>query len=168
MKTFKAILILMVFTVVSQANAQFNVNVNLGTPPTWAPNTKVATQYYYLPEINSYYDVPSERFLYVSNGKWVKSKKLPKKYSNYNLRHGKVIYLTDYRGNAPYTYNKKHKQKYVIVDSKSNRVILTKKKPKNRAIIGKKVHKNKKYKNRKYKGYDDDDDNGNGYGDDDD
>ena len=34
------------------------------------------------------------------------------RYKNYNLRGGKVVYLTDYRGDSPYLYHKSHKIKY--------------------------------------------------------
>ena len=97
----------------TSSNAQIAVNVNLGTPPAWAPADRVQTEYYYLPEINTYYDVPERRFIYIRNGGWVRSATLPANYRNYNLNKGKVIYLTDYRGRTPYIYNKNHKVKYV-------------------------------------------------------
>ena len=46
-------------------SAQVSVNVNLGTPPVWAPAERVETQYYFLPDIDTYYDVPSARFIYL-------------------------------------------------------------------------------------------------------
>ena len=94
------------------STAQVSVNVNFGPPPVWAPAERVETQYYYLPDIDSYYDVPSARFIYVKNGKWFRSASLPYRYKNYNLRGGKVVYLTDYRGDSPYLYHKSHKIKY--------------------------------------------------------
>jgi hypothetical protein len=103
-KTLLSIVVGLLF--MTSSNAQIAVNVNLGTPPTWAPADRVQTQYYYLPEINSYYDVPEKRFIYLKNGGWVKSTTLPANYRNYNLSKGKVIYLTDYKGSAPYIYNK--------------------------------------------------------------
>jgi len=92
--------------------AQVSVNVNLGTPPIWAPSERVETQYYYLPDIDTYYDVPTSRFIYMNNGVWIRSKNLPNRYKSYNLRGGRVIYLTDYRGNSPYKFHKNHKVKY--------------------------------------------------------
>ena len=96
------------------SQAQVSVNVNLGTPPVWAPAPaeRVETQYYYLPDIDAYYDVPSERFIYIKNGAWIRSTALPYQYRNYNLRGGNVVYLTDYRGNAPYSFHKNHIMKY--------------------------------------------------------
>ena len=145
MKILKLFVLGLLFSTAS--HAQVSVNVNLGTPPVWAPAEKVETQYYYLPEIDSYYDVPAKRFLYVKNGGWVRAEKLPTKYSNYNLRKGKVIFLTDYRGNAPYVYHKKHKVKYVTSRYKQNNVVYVKTKHNN----GK--HKGEKHKNGKHKGH---------------
>lgn len=150
MKTIKAFFFLVLFTFAAHLDAQVNVNVNLGTPPAWAHGNAVATQYYYLPEINSYYDVPSQQFLYLNNGKWVKAKKLPGKYKKYNLNKGKIIYLSDYRGNAPYNYNKKHKAKYVMVGPNVHPVKYKKhKKNTNDKLFPKK--KSNKHKNHKHK-----------------
>ena len=109
---------------IATSQAQVGVNINLGTPPVWAPADRVATQYYYLPEVDSYYDVPASRFIYVKNGAWVRSEKLPARYSNYNLRSGKVVYLTDYRGKTPYIFHKKHKVKYVATRYKQPRTLV--------------------------------------------
>lgn len=98
---------------IASTQAQVSVNVNLGTPPLWAPANPVPTQYYYLPDVDMYYDVPAQRFLYVKNGKWVRAERLPSRYSGYNLRNGKVVYLTDYSGNTSYVFHNKHKVKYV-------------------------------------------------------
>jgi hypothetical protein len=96
------------------SQAQVSVNINLGTPPVWAPApaAQVETQYYYLPDVDAYYDVPSQRFIYVKNGAWIRSTSLPYQYRNYNLKGGNIVYLTDYRGNSPYVFHKNHKVKY--------------------------------------------------------
>ena len=113
MKKIKILFIGLLFITTVALQAQVSVNVNLGTPPVWAPADRVQSQYYYLPEIDTYYDVPSERFIYIRNGKWIRSTVLPSRYRSYNLNSGRVVYLTDYRGNSPYMYHKKHKNKYV-------------------------------------------------------
>ena len=121
-------LILFVFGLlfITTSQAQVSVNVNFGTPPVWAPAERVETQYYYLPEIDSYYDLPAQRFIYLNNGRWIRAEKLPARYTNYNLRGAKVIYLTDYRGNAPYKYHKSHKVKYVATPYGPAKVVKVK------------------------------------------
>lgn len=109
----KIILVFSVILCISiNTKAQVSVNVNLGTPPVWAPADRVESQYYYLPDIGAYYDVPASRFIYIKNGNWFRSANLPYRYRNYNLKNGKVVYLTDYKGNKPYAYYKTHKVKY--------------------------------------------------------
>lgn len=111
MKTVKFILLgLLLNSFMMQS--QVSVNVNFGTPPVWAPADRVEVQYYYLPEVDVYYDVPAERFIYIRNGRWHRSAALPARYSGYNLRGANVVYITDYRGNAPYKFHKSHKVKY--------------------------------------------------------
>ena len=111
MKKLKLILGLLFFMAAS-SQAQVSVNVNLGTPPVWAPADRVESQYYYLPDVDAYYDVPASKFIYVRNGSWIRSTSLPYRYRNYNLRGGNVVYLKDYRGNSPYAFHKNHKIKY--------------------------------------------------------
>jgi hypothetical protein len=112
MRRLKLLFLGILLLTIAHSRAQVSVNVNFGTPPVWAPADRVEVQYYYLPEIDSYYDVPSARFIYIRNGKWFRSASLPYRYRNYNLRGGQVVYLTDYRGNSPYIYHSKHREKY--------------------------------------------------------
>lgn len=125
MNTLKLIL-LSIFFITSSTQAQVSVNVNLGTPPVWAPVSKVQSQYYYLPDVDAYYDVPSEQFIYVKNGVWIRSRALPARYNTYNLKKGRVIFLTDYKGKSPYVYHKKHKVKYHTTTyvSKNRKVVV--------------------------------------------
>ena len=112
MKKLKLLLLIAVFTIVNTVYSQVKVDINYGKPPVWAPATAVPAKYYYLPEIDTYYDVPAERYIYLRNGKWFRSAALPAHYRTYNLKNGKTVYLTDYNGNAPYTLYKTHKVKY--------------------------------------------------------
>ncbi|MFN3969490.1 hypothetical protein [Flavobacterium sp.] len=109
-KLFFLLITLMAFTVSSQA--QVSVNVNLGKPPVWAPAAPVNTKYYYIPDIETYYDVSAQRYIYLRNGRWHRSAALPAHYRGYDLYKGKTVFLTDYRGNRPYAYYKTHKVKY--------------------------------------------------------
>lgn len=79
---------------------------------TWAPKAPVNVKYYYLPDIQTYYDVPAQRYIYQNNGNWVRTASLPANYRGYDLRNGNTVYLSDYRGNTPYVLFKEHKVKY--------------------------------------------------------
>lgn len=120
MKKSLILLVSLAFFSTINTNAQVSVNVNLGTAPVWAPAERVETQYYYLPEIDTYYDVPQRKYIYLSNNTWVRSNALPSRHRNYNLKGGKVVYITDYRGNSPYIHHKKHKTKYYHPSNNGN------------------------------------------------
>lgn len=111
MKTLKLLSILLILFVSSSIRAQVSVNLQIGSPPVWGP--VVTTQeYYYLPDINSYYDIRQSQFIYLNNGTWVRAGSLPGRYRSYNLNTGNVVVINDYHGRSPYTYYKSHKVKY--------------------------------------------------------
>lgn len=112
MKSLKLFIIAIVLFIAGNAQAQISVNVNIGTPPTWGPAGYSDVQYYYLPDVEAYYDINSSMFIYLNGGIWVHRRSLPSRYSNYDLYRGYKVVLTDYRGNAPYSHFKNHKFKY--------------------------------------------------------
>jgi hypothetical protein len=114
MKTMKSLMLATLLVIAFNTQAQVAVTVNRTYgPPLWAPKAPVKVQYYYLPDIQTYYDVPAQRYIYQRNGAWVRTAALPTRYTGYDLYHGQTVYLTDYRGNAPYTYYSRHKVKYI-------------------------------------------------------
>lgn len=93
--------------------AQAQVAVNIGTRPSWGPEINDTYRYYYLPELDIYYDVKASQFIYEKNRKWVRKSKLPNKYKNYDLKRGYKVVLNDYyRGEAPYSYHERHLATY--------------------------------------------------------
>lgn len=91
---------------------QAQIVVNAAPAPAWGPAGYAQTEYYYLPDIESYYDVKSTEFIYYGNGNWVRSRRLPAAHRRYDLYNGYKVVLTDYHGPAPYTLYKTHKIKY--------------------------------------------------------
>lgn len=112
MKTIKFTIAVVLFFITAGITAQAKININLGTPPVWAPTAPVKVQYYYLPDIETYYDVPSKQYIYSNNGVWTRTASLPNRYRTYDLYKGRTVYLNDYRGNTPYLLYKEHRVKY--------------------------------------------------------
>lgn len=111
MKTIKLFLLGTLLFVFSSSQAQVQVNLNIGKPPIWGPAV-TTEEYYYLPDINSYYDIQQSQFIYLNNGVWIRSNSLPRRYRSYNLNTGYVVVLNDYHGHNPYSLYKQHKVKY--------------------------------------------------------
>lgn len=112
MKTLKLITLSLLFFIAGQSQAQVGVNVNIGTPPAWGPVGYSNVDYYYLPDVEAYYDIRASQFIYYGNGKWNRNRYLPGPYRNYDLYSGYKVVLNDYHGRSPYTYFKNHKVKY--------------------------------------------------------
>ena len=112
MKTLKYMLPVVAFIASSLAQAQVSVSVNIGNPPAWGPAGYTEVRYYYLPDIDTYYDVGTREYIYVSRGRWVRAGVLPVAYRRYDLYNGYKVVLTDYRGATPYVHYKAHRVKY--------------------------------------------------------
>ncbi|MDI1255803.1 MAG: hypothetical protein PSV16_06860 [Flavobacterium sp.] len=126
MKTLKIIVLAIGIFLGSNAQAQLSVNVNIGTRPDWAPAAPVEVNYYYLPDVDSYYDVRESQYIYYGGGRWIHSRTLPVRYRNYDPYHGRTIVLTDYHGKTPYVLHKSHKTKYYVASPR--KVVVVKEK----------------------------------------
>lgn len=112
MKTLKLIVIGMMLILAGSSQAQLSVRVNIGTPPSWGPDGYQGVRYYYLPDIECYYDINSSMFIYYSGNSWIHSRNLPARYRNYDLNHGYKVVMNDYHGNTPYVHFKEYRMKY--------------------------------------------------------
>jgi hypothetical protein len=112
MKALKLFVFVMLLFLAGTMQAQVSVNVTLPTPPPWGPVGYSEARYYYLPDVEAYYDVPSSMFIYYNRGAWIHRPHLPGQYRNYDLYSGYKVVMTDYRGDAPYAHFKEHKMKY--------------------------------------------------------
>jgi hypothetical protein len=112
MKTIRLLIIGLILFLGGVVHAQFSMSVNFGTPPPWGPTGYTTVQYYYLPDVEAYYDVRSSMFIYFGGGTWIHRAYLPTRYKNYDLYGGYKVVMNDYHGNTPYTHFKEHKMKY--------------------------------------------------------
>ena len=112
MNSFKMMAIGVFMLVSISAKAQVSVNVQIGTPPPWGPIKYTNERYYYLPDVESYYDVNSSMFIYNNNGVWVRRTYLPRQYRTYDLYSGPKVVIRDYRGETPYTSFNDYRVKY--------------------------------------------------------
>lgn len=120
---------LMLTAVHSSSSAQISLSINIGTQPTWGPVGYDRADYYYLPDVESYYNVSTHQFIYLNNGRWVFASNLPGRYSNYDLYSGyKVVvnrprpYLNFSQDRVQYgRYRDYHGRQTIIRDSRDER-----------------------------------------------
>lgn len=65
------LLLTLALTQESNAQIQLGININISDQPRWRPAGYDYAEYYYLPDIETYYYVPQRQFIYMSNGRWV-------------------------------------------------------------------------------------------------
>ncbi len=122
----KAILIFLIAAgclIQRSATAQVSVNINIGAQPVWGPIGYDYVEYYYMPDIEVYYYVPSHRFIYLSNGRWIFASTLPYRYRGYNIYSGYKVVINDPR---PYLHFTTHKVKYAKYKGNNGRQVIIK------------------------------------------
>ena len=88
------------------AQAQVGVNINIGAP-AWGPQVPYGTQYYYIPEIDGYYDLYAQQYIVYQDGYWVP---LPQLYGYDPYQFHPVV--IQYRGREPWLQSSYYHQRY--------------------------------------------------------
>lgn len=114
MKTLKLLAVGIVLLISNASLAQISVNVNIGTPPAWGPSGYSNVDYYYLPDVEAYYDIRDSQFIYYGNGAWIRSRYLPRQYRNYDLYSGYKVVLNNYHGHSPYNNFQNDRRAYRV------------------------------------------------------
>jgi hypothetical protein len=79
--------------------------------PSWAPPYAAGVRYYYLPDIETYYDLSNNDFVYMDDGQWIFTNSLPAMYSNYDLYNGFSVAL-NYNVYQPWMHNQYYTSNY--------------------------------------------------------
>jgi hypothetical protein len=121
----KLLMVAAVFTcgfLCQQANAQVKVNfsVNLGQQPVWGPVGYDHADYYYMPDIDCYYDINRQQFIYFSGNRWIFAQQLPPRYQSYNLYNTYKVVVNEPR---PYMHADVYRNKYRTAPREEQMVI---------------------------------------------
>ena len=103
------------------ATAQISFNINIGSQPAWGPVGYDHADYYYMPDIDSYYDVPNHQYVYYDNNTWVRRASLPQRYSNYNVYNGYKVVVND---RDPWTRNDVYRNKYASYRGRTGQTVI--------------------------------------------
>jgi hypothetical protein len=79
----------------NKAEAQISLNVNIGSQPDWGPVGYDRADYYYMPDIDTYYSVPTREYVYLNDNRWIRSRTLPSRYSNYNVYNNYKVVINE-------------------------------------------------------------------------
>lgn len=103
------------------AQLRVNLNVNIGSQPDWGPVGYDHVDYYYLPEIETYYDVPSRQYIYFQNNGWVRRAYLPDRYRNYDMYRNYKVVINE---RSPWERNNIYRTRYNGYSSRRNQIII--------------------------------------------
>ncbi len=111
MKKILGVLIVVMGLVLSNASAQIGVSVNIGGPPAWGPYGYNDARFYFIPDIDVYYDCWNGNYWYNDYNGWTCSPNLPQCYANFNL-YGAYKVVLNFNGNNPWRYYNNHRVAY--------------------------------------------------------
>lgn len=74
------VFILSIYFIPTQSVAQVNISFNVNQQPQWGPANVDYAEYYYLPEVDVYYNVPTSQYVYLNRGRWITVNSLPASY----------------------------------------------------------------------------------------
>ena len=86
------------------------IHVNVDRQPAWGPVGYDYVEYYYIPELNIYFDVENELFYYRYGRGWIESPYLPARYARYDFYSLYKVVLNDVID--PWRYNRHHRRRY--------------------------------------------------------
>ena len=110
-----------------KSEAQVGININIGRQPVWGPVGYDYVNYYYLPDLGVYYDVPRGLFVYFDYGRWNFAPSLPSRFGQYDLYHSYKVVINDrnpwLRNNYYFSHYAPYRGRYqpLIRDSHDNR-----------------------------------------------
>ncbi|HWZ34833.1 MAG TPA: hypothetical protein VNW51_01680, partial [Mucilaginibacter sp.] len=65
----------------AEAQVHISLGVNIGSQPAWGPVGYDHAEYYYMPDVDTYYDVPRHQYIYLQGNVWTRGAVLPSRYS---------------------------------------------------------------------------------------
>ncbi|RYY36422.1 MAG: hypothetical protein EOP46_06525 [Sphingobacteriaceae bacterium] len=105
---------------VQKVSAQVSLNINIGSQPAWGPTGYDYVNYYYLPDVDAYYDVPNRRYVYLDNNVWVHRTYLPSRY-NYNPYKSYKVVVNE---REPWHNHTVIHNKYVVYKGKPSQALI--------------------------------------------
>jgi len=113
---------------ISDAQLRVNLNLNIGSQPEWGPVGYEHAEYYYFPDIDTYYYVPNHQYVYFNGGQWITAPVLPGRYRNFDVYHSYKVVLNQpqpWRNAAVirerYAGYRGHRDQVIIRDSREDR-----------------------------------------------
>jgi hypothetical protein len=93
----------------SDAQVRVHANINLGVQPAWGPSGYDYVDYYYLPDYDVFYYVPTHRFVIWEGGRWIFRAGLPPRFGHVDLYSVHKVIINE---NKPYLRHEFYRDQY--------------------------------------------------------
>lgn len=115
-----AVVCLLFFGATLKAQESVKYVGNIAAQPLWGPTGFNNVAFYYLPDLESYYNVNEKKFIYFEKGRWVFSETLPEAHKDYDLYSGYKVVI-----NRPQAYLNfaAHKRRYANFLGQKNKQV---------------------------------------------
>jgi hypothetical protein len=97
------------FMISEKTTAQFGIRVNISNQPMWGPEGYDYVEYYYMPDIQVYYNVQRHRYVYMEHNHWVSRSYLPQRHRNYDVYNARKVVINEPK---PYLHHHNNHQRY--------------------------------------------------------
>jgi hypothetical protein len=93
----------------TSSQAQVRINVQIGAPVVQQSWYDYDDDYYYMPDVNAYYNVRRRVYVYQDNGAWCYGNNLPGRYNGYTYGSGRYVRV---RERSPFSRNDYYRRQY--------------------------------------------------------
>lgn len=98
------------------------IGVNINDQPIWGPEGFDRADYYYIPDIDSYYSVSERQYIYRDGSEWRHGATLPPTYSGYDPYHSYKVVINNEP--TPYQNHDTHVTKYAPLKGKKDQPVI--------------------------------------------
>jgi len=135
------------------ASAQLRVSlrVNIATQPVWGPVGYDHVEYYYMPDIEAYYYVPTRQYIYMQRGRWIFAASLLTRF-HYEIYTRYKLVVNEPR---PYRHDESYRTKYasyrghhdqeIIRNSRDSRYFVNRNHPEHNKWKQQRGHRNNRH-----------------------
>ena len=109
------------FLSTAEAQVRINLGFNLDRQPAWGPTGYDHVEYYYMPDMDVYYNVPQQRYYYNERGRWISRASLPSRYRGADMYNSYKVVVNEPRA---YEHNRAHREQYLQFKGRHDQEVI--------------------------------------------
>ena len=105
----------------ADAQVRIHLGINISNQPDWGPVGYEHAEYYYMPDIDAYYDVPAHQYVYYENNAWIRGGALPPRYANFDRYHSYKVVINTHN---PWEHPAQYRDRYAAYRGRRTQAII--------------------------------------------